>query len=659
VTRRNRWFWLLAAVIILGASLRLGNLLDLSRSPFFTRPITDGQVYDQWAVAIRAGKSPAEPFYQDPLYPYFLALVYAMFGHSYWAVYLLQLIMGVVLIYFLYDIGRRLFDPRAGIVAALLGALYKPFYFYEVQIEKTAIAVFLSTLFIWAFVRSLAVSSRPVSSRGASSLVWPIVTGLLLGLAALTRANMLIFAPVLPVVYLLAHRPVDTRPAPDGRMKARHRPWLPAVLSLTGVMVVIAPVAIRNSIRGRELILTTTQGGQNLYIGNSPYNQTGQYEEPPWVRPNPRFEQADFRDYAWKAVGHKLGYAAVSDYYSRAAIAWGLAHPHDFMRLLGRKFLLYFNHEEVPDNQDLSFFGRYSWVLRLPLLGFGIVFALGFAGMLLDAQRTLARWSLLAFFTGYAVSAIAFFILSRYRLPAVPVLLPFAGGLILSMWDGLRRKGKRVNPRRLWGGLLVTAICGAVTAYPLLRRSNAETAGSLANLAVMYCKEGDTAKAIATLNEALQVAPGYGEALLNLGEIAYNQHDINRAYDLLVQAAQAEPTNPFPHYRLGQVWELRRSYGQADAEYRRALALAPGRVEYRFSLGTVLQKLDSLQAAIPQYDTLIALAPDDPLVRHNYAVALYGFGRFPEAMAEIDTMLRLGGQADPQLERAVRAALAK
>ena len=106
--------------------------------------------------------------------------------------------------------------------------------------------------------------------------------------------------------------------------------------------------------------------------------------------------------------------------------------PGRALDLLMRKLALYFNDYEVPDNQDMYFFSRYSWVLRFPLIGFGIVFALGLAGMLLLRQRPLTRVSLIVFFAVYGLSVVVFYVFSRYRLPSLPALLPFAG----EWWSG-------------------------------------------------------------------------------------------------------------------------------------------------------------------------------------------------------------------------------
>ena len=46
--------WLLLAVLTAGFALRAANLAATSSSPFCTRPVIDGQAYDEWALAIKS-----------------------------------------------------------------------------------------------------------------------------------------------------------------------------------------------------------------------------------------------------------------------------------------------------------------------------------------------------------------------------------------------------------------------------------------------------------------------------------------------------------------------------------------------------------------------------------------------------------------------------
>jgi 4-amino-4-deoxy-L-arabinose transferase-like glycosyltransferase len=630
----------MVAVLTLGFGLRVANLADISDSPFFTRPVIDGQAYDTWAMSIVQHKAPAGPFYQDPLYPYFLALIYSVFGHSYWAVYIVQLALALVLLLLVYDTTRRLFDWRAGVAAAAIAALYKPFIFYESQIEKTALAVFLTALLLWLFVRAASRKPQTDGRRAAGSWLWPLASGVALGLVALTRANALLFAPLLPLALVLGRRSAGPR------LKLGI-----AAASLLGVLVVVVPVAVRNSILAREFTLTTTQAGQNLYIGNSPYNTTGQYQAPPWVTPNPEFEQPDFAEYANAAAGHRLGPGPVSRFYFKAALEWIRQRPRDFAALLWRKTVLYFNNFEVPDNQDMYFFSRYSWVLRLPLFSFGIVFGLGLAAMIVSA-RGLIRLSAVFFFFGYAASVIVFFVFSRYRIPALPALLPCAGAMVT--W--LVRSARTGPARRLVGGLVLVLAATVPTFYPVHHGSGkAEAAQCLTNLAAIYYHEGDTTRAVATYEEALATQPGHAEASRNLGIIMLGRGEADRAFELLSAAARSEPANPTTHLFLGRIYERRAQLEAAGEEFRKAVALAPGRVELRFELATALQQLNRYPEALAQYDTMIRLAPDNPVVRHNYAVCLYNSGRVAEARVQLEEARRLGGPVNPRFDSLLHA----
>ena len=636
-------FLFLAAVLALGAGLRFGNITDSADSPFFNRPVIDGQAYDTMALAIRDGTLRQAPFYQDPLYPYFLAATYEVFGHRYWPVYVIQALLGCIVILLVWDMARLLFDWRAGVLAGLLVAGYRTLIFYEGVIDKTALSVFLTALFLWLAVRS-SKSRHPA---------WPLLGGVALGLAALTRANLLVFAPFLALGYIFARRQVKPETAP--RATRTGAGFARAGIALAGLALVIAPVSIRNSVIAREFVLTTTQAGQNFYIGNSEYNRTGQYEAPPWVRANPRFEETDFNSYADKAAGRKLGYAEASEFYFRTAYNWMKSSPAGFLKLLLRKAVLYLNNFEVPDSYDLAFLSRYSFVLRLPLFGFGIAFAFGMAGIFLFFRRSIAHLGLAIFFVVFSATVVAFFVLDRYRLPAVAALTPFAGAMPLWLWDRLRRK----RYRGFSGGLVLCAGCLALTLYPLQGPGKTTQAQSLVNLGSRFLEEGDTSRALNAFNDALALQPGLPGALRNLGILRLRRGDQAQALADLQAAERSDPTDPFTRYYLGIAYEARNELEAALAEYRKSVDLSPSELKFRFGLGTALQKLGRYSSALDQYDTLLVLAPENPAVLHNRSVALYHLGRYREAAAALDEARRLGGPVNPNFERLLREKLAE
>jgi 4-amino-4-deoxy-L-arabinose transferase-like glycosyltransferase len=90
--------------------------------------------------------------------------------------------------------------------------------------------------------------------------------GVLLGVAALLSPRILVFAPLALVGRLLA-----------GKLR---REGVVSLLVVAGLAVVLAPWTVNNYRCFGELIVTTTNGGINLYIGNNPW-ATGSYGMPP------------------------------------------------------------------------------------------------------------------------------------------------------------------------------------------------------------------------------------------------------------------------------------------------------------------------------------------------------------------------------------------
>jgi len=267
---------------------------------------------------------------------------------------------------------------------------------------------------------------------------------------------------------------------------------------------------------------------------------------------------------------------------------------------------------------------------------------------------------MVVFFFGYALSVIVFFVFSRYRIPALPALLPFAGAMLPWLADTYRARpsplaSRPLFPPRLAGGLALILAAFGLTLYPIYRGTGrSEAAQCLSNLATVLYHEGDTAQAVRTYEEALANQPGHSDASRNLGIIMLGRGNIDRAFQLLSDAVRTEPSNPSNRLFLGRIYERQGRPEAARVEFRRGVILAPGRVEVRFELARALQQLDSYPQALAQYDTMIQLAPDNSAVRHNYAACLYSVGRLDDARAQLEAARRLGGNVNPRLDSLLR-----
>ena len=441
-------------------------MLALRGSPWFDHLVVDPEYYDAWAQRIAAGDWLGDrAFYMDPLYPYVLAALYRLCGHDLLLARLLNVAFAAGTIALVARIGRRVGGARTAILAAFAFALYTPDVFYVGEVDKTSLSILLT-----AAALALAL--------GRASFVG----GVALGAAALTRANLLVTAPVLAL--------------------ARRRR---TALFVAGLACALVPVVWRNHRVSGAWVLTTAQAGQNFYTGNNELNPWGAYGAVPFVRGNPHFEEDDFRAEAERRSGRSLAPREVSHFWFAEGFRHVRARPAFALRATARKLALFWNDFEISDNQDQYLLERVSWVLRLPLLGFGWLPPLALIGAL-AARRTRAVRILVAFVAVYCASVVAFFVFSRYRIQIVPALLPLAALGVLDLGACVRAGAWRPVANRL----VLAGIVAAFTfhTFDVFSRDDPQANEMrLRHLADMELDAGHADRALAAYDEAIRGCP--------------------------------------------------------------------------------------------------------------------------------------------------------
>lgn len=177
----------------MGALLRVIYDFDLADSIFWGNYLLDSQAYQTWALDILNGVKMDSPFFRAPLYPYTVAVLYKWFGVSPWPVVIFQNILGLLTIVVTYRFATRLIGSRLAFWASAVVAVYPTLIFYEGETLMTAMTVFLYMLAIYRIY--IAVNSP--------RLLYLLVAGVVLGLAAITRPTILPLVVILPVGLLL------------------------------------------------------------------------------------------------------------------------------------------------------------------------------------------------------------------------------------------------------------------------------------------------------------------------------------------------------------------------------------------------------------------------------------------------------------------------
>src|SRR5689334_8364724 len=142
--------WFRGAVLVVFAAalgVRLLHVWQIRRAPFFDVLMGDARGYDGWARRIAAGDWIGhDVFYQSPLYPYFLGVIYAAAGRSLLLVRVIQAFVGALSCVLLAIAGRRFFSPRVGTAAGAALALYAPAIFFDSLLQKSVLDLFFITL---------------------------------------------------------------------------------------------------------------------------------------------------------------------------------------------------------------------------------------------------------------------------------------------------------------------------------------------------------------------------------------------------------------------------------------------------------------------------------------------------------------------------------
>jgi 4-amino-4-deoxy-L-arabinose transferase-like glycosyltransferase len=411
--------------------LRLTHVfLTATQNPLADRLVLDGATYDAWGRAVAFGGGPIPSrLMQAPLYPWFLAAIYRIFGPDLTAVRIVQALMGTASCIIVYAITRRLFRSRAAAFIAGMGTvLYLPLVFYEGVLVPATLIVFLNLLFVAIL---LLGGERPGYAR-------LVIAGFLLGLsiAAKPVAGLLLPFAILHLMFLRRGRGMGRR------IRAALKPSL---VLLAAAVIAILPVTIRNARITGEFIPVTTGLGINYYHGSNP-EANGFYMTPSYkgtfIGSTPDEQIRSITEIASAEMGRELSPSEVSRFWFRKGLEYNRDHPRRFLELLAAKAFFFWNKHERANVENFSFHRELPGALGLPLLTFGAVAPLSLLGIFLTRERARRLWLLYGGVITYFLAAVAFYVLARYRLPVLPFLIPFMGAGLVEL-HALLREGRR------------------------------------------------------------------------------------------------------------------------------------------------------------------------------------------------------------------------
>ncbi|MEW6050090.1 MAG: glycosyltransferase family 39 protein [Candidatus Zixiibacteriota bacterium] len=418
-------------VLAIAALLRLLYLWQYSSLPDWEHLTVDNNYHLHWAQSIADGNLAGDTtYFRAPFYVYCLALVIWLCGASLWTMRIFGIGVGIASVLVTYLIGKRLFDRRAGLVAAGLQAFYPMLIYHEGELLLDSLFTLLFQIALFRFLIWLdTVRPRDL-----------LLVGLAIGLGAITRPTIFAILPVIVTAILVSG-------------KQWRRVMWNALLFGVGILAFVGPIFIRNLIVAEDPVLISSQGGINLFIGN---NEIADGVSA--VLPEPygfNWRIADITHVAESARGRELKPSEVSAYWTNRAIDWIRSHPTAFVELYLRKLYFFFGPRELSNNRDTEGFSLQIPILRYNPLTFSLVLSVALIGLfgLVRWHRSI-RWLVATVVTVAFLSSL-FFVNSRFRLPVVPLILCLAGGTLVALTELMWNEPKK--GLRWLGGMILAA----------------------------------------------------------------------------------------------------------------------------------------------------------------------------------------------------------
>jgi 4-amino-4-deoxy-L-arabinose transferase-like glycosyltransferase len=187
-----------------------------------------------------------------PGWPVLLAGIFAVVGHdpiepALMAVRVLNCFLALGSIWFLFQIGSRLFHPLTGLISAFFAAVYPPFVW-------SASLILTEVPFLTVFTGMLYMQVRVIQEDRRKDHIW---LGLLLGICVLIRPNVL---PLALVPYLFLW------------VKQRRVEWAQILWGAVAFSLIMMPWWVRNVLTFHHFIFIANGEAGNPFLGGTdPY----------------------------------------------------------------------------------------------------------------------------------------------------------------------------------------------------------------------------------------------------------------------------------------------------------------------------------------------------------------------------------------------------
>jgi superkiller protein 3 len=504
---------MIGVLILVGAFVaRLAYLLQVKDLPFYYHPTLDTGFFHGWAIfKMKESWLDAAVSFREPLYAYFLGLIYSGFRESMNLARVIQSILGGVTAMLVFSIGRRIYGAAAGIIAAFLFALAGPALFFASELNEVTLTLLLLSAGAYFLVR--ANDDRPYLNCGLSGLCFG--AAFLSSLAAVAALPASLIAclgsknrrvkkavTVLVIGFLIA---------PFCYHLLLLRTDQRAVFQLRSSWQAFLGSGATGGRASRASYETSIAGQEGAYRAIAlPSRIEGQRDALRFAAiEDPSIETPVEAHRHW---GHRVMDDLASDplayfgnYFAKLGLFWGRSLP--------------------AANLDIRYLEDYSWLLKTRVFSFAVIAALGLVGLVFGSRRELLHLSI---FIPLSSVIVALYLVSDIGKALVLPFLCVFGGYVVSEAIGGVRRGE--TPRA--ATMIVAAVVAGVLVY-LLPAERMDRVGNLTAVGDVYAEVAVFDRAEALYREAIEHDPDRPEPYVSLAKLYGNTGKAEAGVEIL------------------------------------------------------------------------------------------------------------------------------
>ncbi|HAB52188.1 MAG TPA: hypothetical protein DCE80_08480 [Ignavibacteriales bacterium] len=331
---------------------------------------------------------PRPTSWMAPIYPYFLSGCLLIFGsYGYLVIEILQCIASAFISIILYLTGKKLFNKKAGFIAAILAAFYPPLMYYCTIMWGAIFFILLINILILFLFK---VKEIPTNYNIC-------LCGFLMGFTALVDPVIMCFYPFV-FLWLFFNFPSHINTSIKN---------LGIVLGI--MLLVISPWTIRNYLVFNKFVLIKSNIGHAFWVGNNP-RASGNMEIV-----FPEKEEIEKISVLTEVERERI--------FITKAFTFIKENPKQFVSLFFSKLRFFW---WKIDNKNLGTGNKY---VQIMYFSYGIILFLALCGIIFSIAREKFYFIILILFLffslsmTYSLTAVGTY---RYRLPVEPYLLIFA-----------------------------------------------------------------------------------------------------------------------------------------------------------------------------------------------------------------------------------------